>query len=210
MTDITKFISGFKRFQENYFGRDRELFGELKQGQNPSAMVIACSDSRVDPAILTDCQPGDLFVVRNVANLVPPYEKGAGLHGVSTALEFGVCVLGVEHIIVLGHRKCGGIQSLMQDGAIGTKGEFIGNWMNIAQRAKERVIAEFPDAAAEVQLCACEEAAILVSLENLLTFPWIKQRVQQGSLVLHGWCFDIENGSLVAYDPYNGRFESLS
>ncbi|HEY3325899.1 MAG TPA: carbonic anhydrase [Novimethylophilus sp.] len=210
MTDIKKFISGFKRFQENYFGRDQELFGELKQGQNPSALVIACSDSRVDPAILTDCQPGDLFVVRNVANLVPPYEKDAGLHGVSTALEFGVCSLGVEHIIVLGHRNCGGIQALMQDGAIESKGEFIGNWMNIALRAKERVLAELPNAAPEDQLCACEEASILVSLENLLTFPWIKQRVQQGSLVLHGWCFDIVNGSLVAYNPYTGRFEPLS
>ena len=209
MTDIRKFIDGFKRFQENYFGNDQELYGELKQGQNPSAMVIACSDSRVDPAILTDCQPGDLFVVRNVANLVPPYEKGAGLHGVSTALEFGVRVLGVEHIIVLGHRRCGGIQALMQDVELNMKGEFIGNWMNIAQRAKERVLADIPEAKAEEQMHACEEAAILVSLENLLTFPWIKERVQQGSLVLHGWCFDLVEGTLVAYDPYNGCFEAL-
>jgi carbonic anhydrase len=209
MTDISKFISGFKRFQQNYFGRDQELFGELKQGQNPSAMVIACSDSRVDPAILTDCQPGDIFVVRNVANLVPPYEKGAGLHGVSTALEFGVTALGVEHIIVLGHRKCGGIQALMKDVDISKKGEFIGNWMNIAQRAKDRVLADLPQASAEEQLCACEEAAILVSLENLLTFPWIRERVQNGSLVLHGWCFDIDHGNMIAYNPYNGRFEPL-
>lgn len=209
MTDISKFIHGFKRFQENYFGRDQELFGELKQGQNPSAMIIACSDSRVDPAILTDCQPGDIFVVRNVANLVPPYEKGAGLHGVSTALEFGVCALGVEHIIVLGHRKCGGIQALMRDVDISKKGEFIGNWMNIAQRAKERVLTDLPQASQEDQMCACEEAAILVSLENLLTFPWIRERVQNGSLVLHGWLFDIDHGSMIAYNPYHGRFEAL-
>lgn len=209
MADITKFITGFKRFQENYFGRDQELFGQLKQGQRPSALVIACSDSRVDPAILTDCQPGDLFVVRNVANLVPPYETGGGLHGVSTALEFGVCMLGVEHIIVLGHRQCGGVQALMQGIPDGAKVEFIGNWVNIAMRAKERVLAELPDASPQEQLCACEEASILVSLENLLTFPWIKERIQQGSLMLHGWYFDIETGELVAYDPYNGRFEPL-
>lgn len=209
MTDISKFINGFKRFQANYFGRDQKLFGELKQGQNPSALVIACSDSRVDPAIITDCQPGDLFVVRNVANLVPPYEKGAGLHGVSTALEFAVCSLEVEHIIVLGHRQCGGIRALMQDGAE-QKGEFIGNWMNIAVRARQRVLAELPSATPEEKLCACETASILVSLENLQTFPWIKERVQQGSLMLHGWFFDIEHGSMVAYDPYTGKFEPLS
>jgi len=209
MTDISKFISGFKRFQTNYFGRDKELFGELKQGQNPSALVIACSDSRVDPAILTDCQPGDLFVVRNVANLVPPYEKGAGLHGVSTALEFSVRSLGVEHIIVLGHRQCGGIKALMEDRPE-VKGEFIGNWMNIAARAKERVLNEMPDASSDEKVCACETASILVSLENLLTFPWVKERVQQGSLMLHGWYFDIEKGSMVAYNPFTSEFEPLS
>lgn len=209
MTDISKFVSGFKRFQQNYFDQNTALFGELKQGQKPSALVIACSDSRVDPAILTDCQPGDLFVVRNVANLVPPYEKGAGLHGVSTALEFGVTALRVEHIIVLGHTKCGGIQALMKDGAPESKGEFIGNWMNIAKRAKERVLAEMPDAPPAEQLCACEEASIQVSLENLLTFPWIKERVQQGSLMLHGWHFDIERGEMEAFNPFSGGFEPL-
>lgn len=209
MTDISKFVEGFKRFQEGYFGKNQELFETLKQGQNPSAMIIACSDSRVDPAIITDCDPGDLFVVRNVANLVPPYETGGGLHGVSTALEFGVCALGVKHIIVLGHSQCGGVRALMNGIPEGVKGEFIVNWVNISARAKERVLAELPDATPQEQLCACEEASVLVSLENLLTFPWIKQRVQQGALMLHGWYFDIQKGELVAYDPYSGRFEAL-
>lgn len=209
MADIKKLIAGFKRFHENYFGGDQELFGQLRQGQSPSAMVIACSDSRVDPAILLDSEPGDLFMVRNVGNLVPPYEKGAGLHGVSTALEFGVCVLGVQHLIVLGHSRCGGIQALMQGIPAGASAEFIINWVNIAARAKERVLAELPDATPQEQCCACEEASILVSLENLLTFPWIRDRAQRGTLVLHGWHFDIETGELVAYDPAIGRFESL-
>lgn len=206
MSDIDKLIAGFKRFHENYFGGDQELFGRLKQGQSPGAMVIACSDSRVDPSILLDCQPGDLFMVRNVANLVPPYEKGAGLHGVSTALEFGVCVLGVAHLIVLGHSQCGGVRALME----GTQGDFMGNWVNIAARARERVLVEFPSANLQEQCHACEEASILVSLENLLTFPWIRSRVEQGSLVLHGWYFDIDNGELVAYDPTQGRFTPLA
>ncbi len=209
MTDISKFITGFKRFQDSYFGVDRQLFGQLKDRQNPSAMVIACSDSRVDPAILMDVEPGDLFVVRNVANLVPPHETGGGLHGVSTALEFGVCVIGVQHIIVLGHRKCGGVHALMHGIPEGASGEFIDRWMSIAGRAKERVLAEFPDASPDEQLCACEEASILVSMENLLTFPWIKQRVQQGALMLHGWYFDIETGTLQTYNPFVGQFEPL-
>jgi len=210
MADISKFINGFKRFQDNYFGGDHELFGQLKEGQNPNAMVIACSDSRVDPAILMDVEPGDLFVVRNVANLVPPYESGGGLHGVSTALEFGVCVIGVQHIIVLGHRQCGGVHALMHGIPEGASGEFIGRWVSIAGRAKERVLAELPDASEEEQCCACEEAAILVSMENLLTFPWIKSRVQQGALMLHGWYFDIGTGALQAYNPILGQFEPLS
>lgn len=210
MADISKFINGFKRFQDSYFGGDQELFGQLKKGQKPSTMVIACSDSRVDPAILMDVEPGDLFVVRNVANLVPPYEIGGGLHGVSTALEFGVCVIGVEHIIVLGHRQCGGVHALMHGIPNGASGEFIGRWVSIAERAKERVLADLPDATKDEQWCACEEASILVSMENLLTFPWIKARVQQGALMLHGWYFDIETGSLQAYNPFIGQFEPLS
>lgn len=210
MIEIQKLIAGFKRFQESYFGGDQELFDQLREGQNPSAMVIACSDSRVDPAILLDCEPGDLFMVRNVANLVPPYEKGTGLHGVSTALEFGVCVLGVQHLIVLGHSRCGGIHALMNGIPAGASAEFIINWVNIAARAKERVLAELPGATPQEQCCACEEASILVSLENLLTFPWIRERVNQGALMLHGWYFDIETGELVAYDPTSGRFEPLS
>jgi len=209
MADVEKFITGFKRFHENYFGGE-ELFGELAQGQNPSAMVIACSDSRVDPAILMDAKPGDLFVVRNVANLIPPYESGKGLHGVSTALEFGVCVIGVQHVIVLGHRQCGGVHALMHGIPKGASGEFIGRWVNIAARAKERVLTELPDATPEEQRHACEEASILVSLENLLTFPWIKERVEQGTLTLHGWYFDIETGGLLAYEPSRGRFEPLA
>jgi carbonic anhydrase len=209
MPDIKKFITGFERFHKNYFSNDRKLFERLSLGQKPGAMVIACSDSRVDPAILMDCEPGDLFVVRNVANLVPPYETGGGLHGVSAALEFGVCVLGVQHLIVLGHSQCGGIRALMQ-GIPDGGGEFIVDWVNIASRARDRVLADTRAASLQEQTCACEEASILVSLENLLTFPWISQRVRQGDLTLHGWYFDIDTGALVAYDPATRGFGTLT
>ncbi len=131
------------------------------------------------------------------------------MHGVSTALEFGVCVLGVEHVIVLGHSRCGGVRALMQGLPEGALGEFISGWVNIAARAKERVLEELPHATADKQCSACEEASILVSLENLLTFPWIRAKVERGALILHGWYFDIDSGELVAYDPIQGRFIAM-
>ena len=210
MSEIEKLIEGYKRFHANYFVGGDQLFAQLTQGgQKPSTLVIACSDSRVDPAIVMDSRPGDLFVVRNVANLVPPYEVGGGYHGVSAALEFGVCGLGVQHIIVLGHRQCGGIQALVEGMREGMAGEFIVPWVNIVQRAHERVKAEHPDVSAAERACECELAGIMVSLENLATFPWIKSRVAEGKLQLHGWYFDVETGTLSAYDAASARFEPL-
>ena len=143
MKDIARFIAGFERFQGKYFGHDRELFDRLQRGQHPHAMMISCCDSRVDPAILTGAEPGEIFVMRNVANLVPPYEPGGNFASVPAALEFAVLSLEVEHIIVLGHARCGGIDALMGGAKPGS--EFVGNWVSIAQRARERVLAELPD-----------------------------------------------------------------
>lgn len=210
MEELNKLIDGYKRFRDNYFEGDKALFEQLSQGQAPSTLVIACSDSRVDPAIIMDCKPGDLFVIRNVANLVPPYETGGGYHGVSAALEFGVRALKVRHIIVLGHQYCGGIQALL-NGFVAIEGsEFIQPWVNIAREARERVLSEMATAAKSEQLCACEKAGILVSLKNLLTFPWIKQHVEQGELMLHGWYFNIEGGVLSAYDLSADEFKPLA
>jgi carbonic anhydrase len=210
MNEIEKLIDGYKRFHDNYFvSNEEELFSELALGQKPNTLVIACSDSRVDPAIVMDSKPGDLFVVRNVANLVPPYEVGGGYHGVSAALEFGVRALEVQHIIVLGHRQCGGIKALFEGIPDSLGGEFIKPWMNMAQRASERVRAEHPHARDEEKLCECEMAGIVVSLENLATFPWIQSRVDEGKLKLHGWYFDIVSGEMQAYDAKTLKFASL-
>jgi carbonic anhydrase len=208
MRDIAKFIYGFKRFQNSYFCGDAEVFERLRSGQNPRALVIGCSDSRVDPAIVMDCSPGDLFVVRNVANLVPPHESDSSHHGVSAALEYAVRVLLVEHVIVMGHSGCGGIHALMrQDFA--QAGDYLPRWIAIGRRAREQVLAELPDKAPHLQERACEQAAILVSLENLLTFPWVRERVEAGNLLLHGWYFDLERGELLSYLPQSGQFEPL-
>jgi carbonic anhydrase len=210
MSEFKNLIEGYHRFHDNYFVADKEhLFAELSQGQHPSTLVIACSDSRVDPAIVMDCKPGDLFVVRNVANMVPPYEKGGGIHGVSAALEFAVRVLEVKHIIVMGHSQCGGIRALFEGIPESMQSEFIGPWVNMARRAKERVYAEHPHATSSEKLCKCEMGGIVVSLENLQTFSWIKSKVAEGKLNLHGWYFNIETGELEAYNPFSGEFEHL-
>ncbi len=209
MSNIDQFIQGYQRFHDNYFVGEQPLFGQLSQGQSPDTLVIACSDSRVDPAIVMDAKPGDLFVVRNVANLVPPYEQGGGYHGVSAALEFGVCGLNVRHIMVMGHRQCGGIKALTQGVPDGIAGEFIRPWVNIAKRAHERAKADHPQADANEIACACELEGIIVSLENLTTFPFIKERLDAGTLTLHGWYFDIEKGQMLAYDPANLKFHEI-
>lgn len=207
MKDLERFITGFRSFQNNYFGPENSQFESLKQGQSPKTMIIGCSDSRVDPAILTNCEPGEIFTVRNVANLVPPYENNGGQHGVSAALEFAVCHLEVEHIIVLGHSQCGGIGALMA-GDCGCKGGgFISRWMSIANPARVQVLAELPEKDPQLQQRAAEQAAILLSLENLHTFPWIDERVAAGTLSLHGWYFDLTAGELMEYMPTLGTFE---
>lgn len=211
MAEIEKLLQGFQRFRSRYFEQDRTLFDKLaRRGQAPKTLLIACSDSRVDPAILTDAEPGDLFVVRNVANLVPPCETGGSFHGTSAALEFAVCNLEVKNIVVLGHAHCGGIQALMEGYGEQNEGEgFIAPWMQMAARARDKVLARWPEASKEFQQRACERAGILVSLENLLTFPFVRQRVEDGRLQLFGWYFDIDNGELLQYDPERRHFHDL-
>ncbi|MDR3581275.1 MAG: carbonic anhydrase [Oryzomonas sp.] len=209
MKDIADFIAGFKNFRQQYFDPKEQRFAHLKKEQHPKVLLIGCSDSRVDPALLTGCGPGELFVVRNVANLVPPCENDSGRHGVSAALEYAVCHLDVEHIIVLGHSGCGGINALMHGITNGRTAEFIGPWVKIVERARDRVKAELGGKSPDMQNRACEQAAILISLENLLTFSWISERVDRGILLLHGWYFDIDSGVLYSYNPDMAAFEPL-
>lgn len=205
-----KLIDGFVRFRERHFARDDGLFRQLvAQGQTPKTLVVACCDSRVDPALVLDCAPGDLFVIRNVANLVPPSEGRVGHHGTSAALEFGVRNLGVEHIIVLGHAHCGGIQALVETGGINNPDSFIDDWMHLVESARASVAQDMPHASLEDQVYACEQRAILVSLHNLMTFPWVRERVEKGTLTLHGWYFDIEHGQLLRYNTSTNMFEAL-
>ncbi|MGA1981132.1 MAG: carbonic anhydrase [Acidobacteriaceae bacterium] len=210
MADIATFLEGFARFQEKYFSGDESLFVRLRQGQNPRALVISCCDSRADPGMLMGAGPGDIFVVRNVANLVPPYRNGAEMPGIRADIEFAVKSLNVEHIIILGHSDCGGIRALMQgEGTTASNYEFIGTWVNIAREARERVLRELADQPQAVQARACGQAAIALSLENLMSFPWISERAGAGTLALHGWYFDLDAGELLAYSAEAGKFVAL-
>ena len=211
MPEIKALLQGFQRFRGQLFEPNRDLFNQLaRKGQSPKVLVIGCSDSRVDPAIILDTAPGELFVVRNVANLVPPCELMGMYHGTSAALEFAVCHLQVKSIIVLGHAQCGGIRALLESDGEQDKGtSFIAAWVKIAVPAREKVLARWPAADKEFQQRACERASILVSLENLLSFPFVKERVEDGSLRLFGWYFDIDSGELLQYDPERRRFHDL-
>lgn len=211
MADIADFLEGFERFQEKYFAGDESLFSRLRQGQSPSALVISCCDSRADPGMLMGAGPGDIFVVRNVANLVPPYRNGAEMPGIRADIEFAVKSLNVAQIIILGHSGCGGIRALMDgEGLTEHQFEFIGTWVSIARPARERVLRELANESPAVQTKACEQLAISLSLENLMSFPWIRKRVEAGELTLHGWYFDINAGELLAYSPETRAFKSLA
>jgi phosphoribosylaminoimidazole-succinocarboxamide synthase len=208
---VEKLVSGYQRFHRHNYEKNHALFERLaKLGQSPKTLVVGCCDSRVDPAVVTDCDPGDLFIIRNVANLVPPFETSGDYHGTSAALEFGVCHLEVENIIVLGHAQCGGIHELLSQSPVTEpqKG-FISGWMKAASVARNRVLAKMQGESMDKLARACEQEAILVSLDNLLTFPWILERVAQRKLALHGWYFDMQYGELLRYNPNSKRFESL-
>ena len=210
VADITEFLAGFERFQEKYFVGDDSVFSRLRKGQNPRALVISCCDSRADPGMLMGAGPGDIFVVRNVANLVPPYRDGAVMPGIRADIEFAVKGLNVEHIIILGHSGCGGIRALMDgEGISQNHYEFIGAWVSIAKAARERVMRELGGEADAVQVRACGEFAISLSLDNLLSFPWIRERVEAGTMALHGWYFDIDAGELLGYSPKTLSFAPL-
>jgi carbonic anhydrase len=207
---LRKLTHGFLEFQRGTFLPKRQFFGELAVRQRPKIMMVACSDSRVDPAILTNADSGELFMVRNVANLVPPCTVDQGAHGTSAALEFAVISLEVEHIIVLGHSGCGGVKALLTaDPVIDREHTFIHNWMQIGDEARRRTLVVARHQPLEKQLRMLEQEAIKTSLANLLSFPWISERVQDERLRIHGWRFDLNEGNMYVFVPENDRFEPL-
>jgi len=208
MRKFKDLIDGYYRFRGNEWIDEREKWTQLAGGQTPKVMVIACSDSRVDPATIFGTVPGEVFVVRNVANLVPPFDPSGGLHGVSAALEFAVTVLKVDEILVLGHGQCGGVKASLSGALRDAKpgeGGFVAEWIKLLDEAREKVIAEHGDGP-EGQT-ALEREGVKVSIENLKTFPFVQQRLEDGSLTLHGAVFAIKDGKLNVLQE-DGHYEA--
>ncbi|WNO52547.1 carbonic anhydrase [Stakelama saccharophila] len=197
MDGFASLLDGYRRFRGGDYQRQHERWIELREGQSPQVMVIACSDSRVDPALIFDVSPGEIFSVRNVANLVPPYEEGGGRHGVSAALEFAVTQLEVPNVVVMGHGSCGGCQAALSRGfknAPEGEGGFISHWVDMLDEPRDRIVAQYgdgPEAARELEL-----ETVRISLRNLRSFAFVKERENAGKLALHGAYFAIRDGVL--------------
>ena len=214
---MLKFLKeGFKDFKRNYYENDKSYINKyVKKGQKPKLMVIACSDSRVDPAILFQTKPGEVFSVRNVANLVPPYSPDKGLHGVSAAIEFGVLDLKIKDIVILGHAHCGGITALCNnfnsniDKSLKKKEsrEFIDSWMNIASPIMTKI--NLKNSSEPLQHFV-EKESIKNSMQNLKTFPWIMELIENKELTIHGWWFDLQSGELFCFDENKNNFVNIN
>ena len=211
MPATDKLIAGYQRFRDGYYQKNKELLLKLAQeGQSPKIAIVSCCDSRVDPSIILDCEPGSLFVIRNVANLVPPCKSCEGYHGTSSALEFAVKGLKVESIIVLGHTHCGGIKALMDNSPSTEPKSFISTWMQQFESVRNDILGNYKLVSQDQQYQACEQQGILQSLDNLMSFPWIASRVDEGNLKLHGWHYDLDSAELFAFQDNTKKFIKIS
>ncbi len=201
----------FRRFKFRHFTPNMDRYEELAAlGQNPEVMVVSCCDSRVDPETVFSAMPGELFVVRNVANLVPPFETSGKYHGVSAALEFAALNLRVKHIIVMGHSSCGGVRACLEhDAARQTESQFITNWMSMLEGARDKVMAEMHGAPSPQMRAALEQEGVKASLANLRTFPCLQILEGKGRVALHGTYFDIATGTLSVLNQGTGSFVPL-
>lgn len=195
---FVKVLQGYQTFRKKYALDDQSVMQHLSdQGQQPKIMVVACCDSRVDPALILQCDPGDLFVVRNVANIIPPFEKDDAHHGTSAALEFGVRFLEVEELIILGHSQCGGIQALLNNSA--SDNDFINNWVSLIK--KNHSNSHDAD--------ECAKSALHQSYQNCLTFPWLSAKVNEKKLTIRLWFFDIKKGEIFTYSDLAKNYQAL-
>jgi carbonic anhydrase len=201
-----RLVEGYRDFLEGRLRHEQDRYRELAEGgQSPEVMVIGCCDSRVSPEVIFDARPGELFVVRNIANIVPPFEPDGHAHGVSAALEFGVAALKVKHIVVLGHARCGGVKAFAENAEPLSPSDFIGNWMRLMAPAAEK-IGSPRDLSRPDYLTRLEQANIANSLDNLKTFPRLRQLIEAGQIATHGAYFGVATGELLMRDDKTGEF----
>jgi carbonic anhydrase len=204
-----RLIDGYNAFAGGRLPREQDRYRELaERGQSPQFMVIGCCDSRVSPEVIFDASPGELFVVRNVANLIPPYSPDGAYHGVSAALEFGVGALRVKHIVVLGHAHCGGVRAFAAEHAPLSPGDFIGKWMSLIAPAAEKLGARAAAPLADY-LTRLEQASVANSLDSLMTFPRLAKLIEKGKIATHGAYFGVATGDLSVLDKESGEFRPV-
>lgn len=212
MEAIESLIAGYRDFRAGMYRQNEERYRALAaRRQQPKALIIACCDSRTDPAMVFQADPGELFVVRNVANLVPPYEPDSHYHGTSAALEFGVKALEIKDIIVMGHAGCGGIEALYDDCCgKAASGDFIPSWISLAEPVAKKMLEQNGGLDRAAALRKLEQEAVVASLDRLRTFPFIKEREDAGTLRLHGWFYGIGTGLLSIFDPHTDSFSDIT
>ena len=208
---LEEFEKGHKAFQKVKFNQSKERFKQLvSEGQSPKALFIGCSDSRVMPAMITGSGAGDLFIVRNIGNFVAPYNPNADFHATASAIEYAVSVLEISDVIVCGHSHCGAIAALYKDIEPSAENIHTIKWLELGQEAKKVALLTHRNSAPEVMHRYTEKISVVYQLDNLLTYPAVKRRVEEGTLHLHGWHYDIENGSIEYYDDENYEFKALT
>lgn len=210
---LERLLKGFADFRLGYYREHLDLFDKLaNEGQAPKILIVGCADARVDPGILTQTKPGDIFTVRNVAAMVPPAQipPDERQHGTSAAIEFAVRGLDVEHVVILGHALCGGIAALV-DGRDGAYADFdyLSTWTSVARETRDLVVEELKGRPRAEIVRAVEQAAVVNSVQNLMGFPWLAERVAAGKLVLHAWWFNLTEGQLYAFHPDTATFEPV-
>lgn len=207
---IDKLVDGYRQFKRTTFPRERALYEKLaRDGQKPKILVIACSDSRVSPSIIFNVSPGSIFVARNIANIVPPHNPDGRPRSIGAAVEFAVKVLNVSDIVVKGHARCGGVQALMSEGEGLPPTDYLKPWVEVAAPARKLLPANFDRMPPEEQRRAAEQAVIQNSILNLSGFPWVRERLDNGKLKVHGWHFDMEDGQLTVLDHSSGEWVAI-
>jgi carbonic anhydrase len=203
-------IDGYRSFLIGRLRHEQDRYrGLAESGQSPQIMVIGCCDSRVSPEVIFDARPGELFVVRNVANIVPPYAPDGHAHGVSAALEFGVGALKVRHIVVLGHAQCGGVKAFTEDAEPLSPGDFIGNWMRLMSPAAEK-LGPRGTLSRDEYLTRLEQANVVNSIDNLMTFPRLRTVIERRQVLVHGAYFGVATGQLSVRDPATEKFVQVA
>ncbi len=208
---IDKLIKGNQKFKDVHFPKLEDSFENLvENGQKPEILFIGCSDSRVIPDLIVDSKPGDMFILRNIGNFVPPYKGDNDFHGSSSAIEYAVCILKVKHIIICGHSHCGACAALYEDFSDKPNLQHVKKWLQLGKKAKDEILLATNDKnITEEVLRATEKASVKYQLENLLTYPEVIRKVKSGELDIHGWYYKIEDGSIEYYDGDSCGFKDL-